>query len=965
MIKAVARCVRWLGVGMLGVLLAASPAQAYVEISYTLGRVVNEATNIVLVKVEKVNKERRLIYYKKVADLKGNHPAEDIKHIITDGFHAREPKFILDWAQPGKTAVFFYQGGASEMCLGDYWYQAYAQGEWWSMTHAEPFMAWSFSGPADKLKAVIPDMLAGKEVVVPCAQYDPNKIDEYKKLLHEKKCPLWRMKASLTLGDHAACMRERDKFVVGLGALGPEAVPAFVADLGKPDVATRLKAAIELGQIGEDAKASLEALGAAIKDADPEVRMRSAEALVRIDPKNTTGVPVLIASLGDERLRAATAEILGGLGEPAKPATPALVQTLKDPKSIVQLRAAEALLRIQPASPEAIGALITLADNPPARTGWAVIDPSELKSAGGATLAKQADGSILASGANPATETYSMQLRTDRRRVTALRLEALADASLPANGPGRAENGNYVLTKVAIAAGEGAAAKPLKWASATANFGQQGFDIGNVVAENGTGWAVAPEFGKNHTAVFVLPEAVVGTESGTVLTASLEFQSPHAQHQIGRFRISLTDSDDPLLNPRLKGIDMLGSVGAPAKAAIPALMRLLTDGDSAVRGASASALARMAPDSITVLAGALQDPRVEVRLGALESLWHAGPHAAPAIPALIEAWKAGDKNVRLRTGDLLERFEGASAGAAGVMVASLSDADRDIRLKACGVLGKSGGDRAAGIPVLTEMLGGPDKDLVARAAWVLGQIGPDAKSSTSALLGAVKHAERDVRLAAFEAVERVANDPKALAPVALAALADPDREVRVRAAALYGRSLPFGGGPTVELFEDNHPLLLAQLTNEDGPAQAETDTKFSGTASIKVAPSQRYNPDISGWNFNITEKPEAGEYRYIRFAWKKAGGNGIMLQLSTSTRGWENRYCSGKNVAGWAAIQVEENSPADWTVVTRDLFKDFGGAFQLKGMALSPVDGDAGYFDHIYLGRSIEELDKITAAKKK
>ena len=91
----------------------ASQARAYIEVSYTLGRVVNEATNIVLVKVEKVNKERRLIYYTKVADIKGNHPADAIKHIITDGFNPREPKFILDWAEPGKTAIFFYCGGLS------------------------------------------------------------------------------------------------------------------------------------------------------------------------------------------------------------------------------------------------------------------------------------------------------------------------------------------------------------------------------------------------------------------------------------------------------------------------------------------------------------------------------------------------------------------------------------------------------------------------------------------------------------------------------------------------------------------------------------------------------------------------------------------------------------------------------------------------------------------------------------
>src|SRR4051812_42683254 len=99
---------------MLAALLGgATVSQAYVEIPYTLGRALNESTNIVVMEVVKVNKERRLIYYKKVADLKGKHPVELINHQITNGFNPREPKFIMDWAEPGKMAIFMHNGGAS------------------------------------------------------------------------------------------------------------------------------------------------------------------------------------------------------------------------------------------------------------------------------------------------------------------------------------------------------------------------------------------------------------------------------------------------------------------------------------------------------------------------------------------------------------------------------------------------------------------------------------------------------------------------------------------------------------------------------------------------------------------------------------------------------------------------------------------------------------------------------------
>src|SRR5262249_13223534 len=39
---------------------------------------------------------------------------------------------------------------------------------------------------------------------------------------------------------------------------------------------------------------------------------------------------------------------------------------------------------------------------------WTTLEPKELKSAGGATLTKQADGSVLASGKNPFPEVYTV-----------------------------------------------------------------------------------------------------------------------------------------------------------------------------------------------------------------------------------------------------------------------------------------------------------------------------------------------------------------------------------------------------------------------------------------------------------------------------------------------------------------------------------------------------------------------------
>ena len=77
--------------------------------------------------------------------------------------------------------------------------------------------------------------------------------------------------------------------------------------------------------------------------------------------------------------------------------------------------------------------------------GWTVLQPGTMTSSAGATLAKQADGSILASGPRAASDVYTITAPTDLKHITAFRVEALPNDSLPAKGPGRGDDGNFVL----------------------------------------------------------------------------------------------------------------------------------------------------------------------------------------------------------------------------------------------------------------------------------------------------------------------------------------------------------------------------------------------------------------------------------------------------------------------------------------------------------------------------------------
>lgn len=170
----------------------------------------------------------------------------------------------------------------------------------------------------------------------------------------------------------------------------------------------------------------------------------------------------------------------------------------------------------------------------------------------------------------------------------------------------------------------------------------------------------------------------------------------------------------------------------------------------------------------------------------------------------------------------------------------------------------------------------------------------------------------------------------------------------------------------IELLEDDAAWLVRHLHVGTG---AEANTKagpwksdrYSGSTSLKVAGYQRFHETVAGWAFPIVEHPQAGEYRYIRFAWKKPKGRGVMVQLNASNVDWL-RYYAGDNTVGFApAIQVDAKVPDEWTIVTRDLWGDFRMRFTLTGIAFTAMD-EVALFDHVYLGRTVEDLNTITMA---
>ncbi|MBA4065539.1 MAG: hypothetical protein C0501_17850 [Isosphaera sp.] len=252
---------------LAALLLAAlpRPAAAYVEVPITLADMVKQSTNVVQMQVTKVDREKNLIIYTKLQDVKGKHPQQEIKHNIgRGGLRPGEWEEIMRWAEVGKVATFFHNGGASETYFGTSWYQAYPQGEWWGMSHGEPFLLRSYAGKVDKLPGFVAEIMDNKEVVVPCM------VDGDKEAIHKKTARIQRLKTSLKNldynpkrdfvgwgGEEIVALRGMPGFdrYASLARLDAEAQAATAVDFdndGKPDICLCGASRVVLLQNGGD-----------------------------------------------------------------------------------------------------------------------------------------------------------------------------------------------------------------------------------------------------------------------------------------------------------------------------------------------------------------------------------------------------------------------------------------------------------------------------------------------------------------------------------------------------------------------------------------------------------------------------------------------------------------------------------------------------------------------------------------
>jgi hypothetical protein len=178
---------------------------------------------------------------------------------------------------------------------------------------------------------------------------------------------------------------------------------------------------------------------------------------------------------------------------------------------------------------------------------WNLPASTKVTSKSGSTMIEQADGSFLASGTLTDTDRYTFELETLSTKITALRLDAIPDPSLPKGGLGRSPNGNFGLSKISVTAEPLDRSRPpveVKLAKPKATFEQNGASLSIASALDDkpkTGWAIDPQIDKMQSATFEL-DAPVEQDEGVRLRVTLDFQV-NKRHHIGRPRISITGCD--------------------------------------------------------------------------------------------------------------------------------------------------------------------------------------------------------------------------------------------------------------------------------------------------------------------------------------------------------------------------------------------------------------------------------------
>lgn len=199
----------------------------------------------------------------------------------------------------------------------------------------------------------------------------------------------------------------------------------------------------------------------------------------------------------------------------------------------------------------------TVRDESEWRNEWSTLT-GKLESTGNTQFVPQSDGSFLASGKPPAKDKLTLIVEVkETLQLAGIRVEALSDESLPNRGPGRADNGNFVLSNIEVYVDDPdnaeAVSIPLVKAIATHQQNESSLSVQSSIDSDPTsGWAVDGQIGRDQAAAF-FSDQTRSIKKGNKLRCVLSFQHSNPKHAIGKFRLSLTSNSDACVQVGLAG----------------------------------------------------------------------------------------------------------------------------------------------------------------------------------------------------------------------------------------------------------------------------------------------------------------------------------------------------------------------------------------------------------------------------
>lgn len=185
-------------------------------------------------------------------------------------------------------------------------------------------------------------------------------------------------------------------------------------------------------------------------------------------------------------------------------------------------------------------------------TEWQPLDVKVQRAGGVEKIEVLPDGSLLATSlpeGRQSTGNYLLIGKSTLPNITAIKLEMLPDDRLPNNGPGLAPDGNFVLGEFIVTT-QPADAKRVRGAGVAqtlknpkADFEQTNFPVTEALKKGNRdrGWAVSPEGGFRHEAVFSFEKPVMN-EGGTSFSVQMTSNFQNGRYNPGRFRLWVTNS---------------------------------------------------------------------------------------------------------------------------------------------------------------------------------------------------------------------------------------------------------------------------------------------------------------------------------------------------------------------------------------------------------------------------------------